>query len=68
MGASYNLMILYAVAANAKGKLRLVLDLRYINQFLPEQKLKYEGLNLVPQMFEKGITSSHLILSQDTIM
>ena len=37
--------------ANAKVKLRLVIDLRYFNQFLPEWKFKYEGLNLVPQMF-----------------
>ena len=39
--------------AKFKGELRLVLDVRYINQFLPEQNLKYEGLNLAPQMFEK---------------
>ena len=43
-----------SVVENAKGKLRLVLDLRYVNQFLPKHKFKYEGLNLVPQMFEKG--------------
>ena len=43
-----------SVVENVNGKLRLVLDLRYVNQFLPEQKFKYEGLNLVPQMFEKG--------------
>ena len=43
-----------SVVENAKGKPRLVLDLRYVNQFLPERKFKYEGLNLVPQMFEKG--------------
>ena len=43
-----------SVVENAKGKLRLVLDLRYVNQFLPELKFKYEGLSLVPQMFEKG--------------
>ena len=40
-----------SVVENAKGKLRLVLDLGYVNQFLPEQKFKYDGLNLVPQMF-----------------
>ena len=43
-----------SVVENVNGRLRLVLDLRYVNQFLPEQKFKYEGLNLVPQMFEKG--------------
>ena len=42
-----------SVVENSRGKLRLVLDLRYINQFLPEQKFKYEGLSLVPQMFMK---------------
>lgn len=39
-----------SVVQNAKGKLRLVLDLRYVNKFLPEQKLEYEGLNLVHQI------------------
>jgi hypothetical protein len=34
-----------SVVANAKGKQRLVLDR---DQYLPECKLKYEGLNLVP--------------------
>ena len=43
-----------SVVVNAKGKRRLVLDLRYVNQFIPEQKFKYEGLSLVPQMFNKG--------------
>ena len=26
---------------------RLVVDLRYVNQYLPDQKFKYEGLNSV---------------------
>ena len=39
-----------SLVENAKGKLRLVLDLRYVNQFLLEQKFKYEGLNLVPHI------------------
>ena len=38
---------------NDSGKQRLVIDLQYINQFLPIQKFKYEGLNLVPQLFQK---------------
>ena len=38
---------------NDSGKQRLVIDLQYINQFLPIQKFKYEGLNLVPQLFRK---------------
>lgn len=43
-----------SVVFNAKGKPRLVVDLRYINQFLPERKFKYEGLNLVPSLFSSG--------------
>ena len=31
-----------------------MVDFRYINQFLQVQKFKYEGLELVPQMFCKG--------------
>ena len=42
------------VVANAKGKLRLVIDLRYLNQFLVKAKFKYEGLNLIPVLFRKG--------------
>ena len=40
------------VVFNSSGKPRLVLDLRYINQYLLNQKFKYEGLDLVPAMFE----------------
>ena len=40
------------VVFNSSGKPRLVLDLRYINQCLLNQKFKYEGLDLVPAMFE----------------
>ena len=40
-----------SVVEKSGGKLRLVLDLRYVNQFHPEQKFKYEDLSLVPQMF-----------------
>ena len=36
------------VVANARGKLRLVIDLRYLNQFLVQRKFKYEGINLIP--------------------
>ena len=43
-----------SVVENSKGKLRLVIDLRYVNQFLLKQKFKYEGLSLLPQMFKKG--------------
>ena len=38
----------------AKGKPRLVVDLRYVNQFLSERKFKYEGLNLIPFLFSTG--------------
>ena len=40
-----------SVAANVKGKQRLVLDLSYVYQYLPECKFKYKGLNLVPSLF-----------------
>ena len=42
------------VVFNSSGKPRLVLDLRYINQYLLNQKFKYEGLDLVPTMFERN--------------
>ena len=42
------------VVSNSKGKLRLVLDLRHVNQFLWKEKFKYEGLELVPQLFKRG--------------
>ena len=31
-----------------------MLDLRYINQYLLTQKFKYEGLDLVPTLFERN--------------
>ena len=43
-----------SVVTNSKGKQHLVLDLRYINQFLPDRKFKYEGLSLVPSLFCRG--------------
>ena len=43
-----------SVVANASGKQRLVVDLRYVNQFLPVRKFKYEGLELVPTLFQPG--------------
>ena len=42
------------VVTNARGKQRLVIDLRYINQYLHLTKFKYEGLNLIPMFFKKG--------------
>ena len=43
-----------SVVTNASGKQRLVLDLRYVNQFLPNRKFKYEGLELIPSLFNCG--------------
>jgi hypothetical protein len=43
-----------SVVTKASGKQRLVLDLRYINQFLTDRKFKYEGLELVPTLFSCG--------------
>lgn len=43
-----------SIAANAPGKQPLVLDLRYVNQFLPDRKFKHEGLELIPNMFSSG--------------
>ena len=42
------------VVENAKGKLRLVIDLRYVNQFLIQCKFKYEGLDLISSLFRQG--------------
>ena len=42
------------VVENTKGKLRLVIDLRYVNQFLNQYKFKYEGLDLISSLFRKG--------------
>jgi len=42
------------VVRNSRGKRRLVVDLREVNQYLPKQKFKYEGLGLIPDMCSKG--------------
>ena len=35
-------------------KQRLVIDLRYVNQYLRQQKFKYEGLNVIAPLFKQG--------------
>ena len=40
--------------SNSRGKKRLVLDLRGVNDYLPKRKFKYEGLNLVLDMCSRG--------------
>ena len=42
------------MVANADGKLRLVLNLKYLNQFLWKDKFKYEDLRIAMLMFKKG--------------
>ena len=41
------------VVENAEGKLRLVLNLRYLNQFLSQVKFKYEDLKVALLMFAR---------------
>jgi len=43
-----------SVASNAQEKLRLVLNLHYLNQFLWVNKFKYEDLRTAIQLFQKG--------------
>ena len=44
-----------SVVVNARGRKRLVLDVRYVNQFILMTKFKYEGRNIVPQLLCKGL-------------
>ena len=41
-----------SVVSNSTGKLRLVLNLRYLNQFLLKEKFKYEDLRVAMLMFQ----------------
>ena len=43
-----------SVVANVLGKLRLILDLRYVNQHLRVQKLKYEDIRTACHLFQQG--------------
>ena len=43
-----------SVVSNSAGKLRLVLNLRYLNQFMHTVKFKYEDLRTAALLFEKG--------------
>jgi len=43
-----------SVVANSLGKLRLVLNLRYLNQFLHVVSFKYEDLRIAALMFDHG--------------
>lgn len=40
--------------ANAKGKKRLVINLRYLNKFVVKRKFKYEGINTFVELAERG--------------
>ena len=42
-----------SVVSNSANKLRLVLNLRYLNQFLYMQHFKYEDLHIAALLFEK---------------
>ena len=42
------------VAMNSSGKLRLSVDLRYINQHLWSCKFKYEGIHTAADLFQQG--------------
>ena len=46
--------VIPSVVSNSTGKLRLVLNLRYLNQFLHVSCFKYEGLRVAALMFEKN--------------
>ena len=41
------------VVANAEGKLRLVLNLKYLNKFLHKESFKYEDLRIAMLLFGK---------------
>ena len=43
-----------SVVESTSGKKRLVLDLRYVNEFLWKDKFKYEDIQTAIQMIEKG--------------
>jgi len=42
-----------SVVSNSAGKLRLVLNLRYLNQFIHTVKFKYKDLRTAALLFEK---------------
>ena len=44
-------------------KLRLILDLRHINQFLRVPKIKFEDIRTIGDLFQLGNYFSNLILS-----
>ena len=43
-----------SVSIQPNGKKRLILDLRYINNFLIKQKFKYEDWKIALSYFQKG--------------
>ncbi len=50
-----------SVVKNRKGKLRLVVDLRFVNRYIWKCKFKYEDLRTVLSMFETG----HYVITFD---
>ena len=53
------------VVFSSKGKPQLVLDLQFINQYLLNQKFKYEGLGLVSNMFKLKSGYHHVDIYED---
>ena len=45
---------LYIYSPLAMGKKRLVLDSKGMNEFLPKQRFKYKGFNLIPDLCGQG--------------
>ena len=43
-----------SVSTQCSGKLRLILDLRYVNQYLWKCKIKFEDWNVALEFFQKG--------------
>ena len=57
-----------SVVVSNYGKKRLVVNLKYVNEFLWKKKFKYEDIKVALMLLEKGDFLCTLTLNQDTTM
>ena len=50
------------VVTSRSGKKRLVINLKYVNNFLYKERLKYEDMRTAMQLFKKGTIILRLLL------
>ena len=59
---------LRAVPKGTEGKFRLVINMRYVNEYMVKKKLKFEGFKDLPDLAERGDHAISFDLTKGIIM